>query len=220
MPAACTLDANFPRFRLRQRDLAQLQWLANFDDLNCTHACPQSVVTPTPRDSAAPPIPQSRGRELTAHKYSLPGLHAVKPKPPGTGVRPVPTRAYPDQGDRYTVAGQTHAPAWPHHPAMPCIGRAPNHQPTPRAWQNPRMQIYLVGGAVRDKLLDRPVVDRDHVVVGATPEELLALGYKPVGKDFPVFLHPRHARGIRAGAHRAQERARLSRLRVPGRRRR
>jgi tRNA nucleotidyltransferase (CCA-adding enzyme) len=53
------------------------------------------------------------------------------------------------------------------------------------------MHIYLVGGAVRDNLLGRPVVDHDHVVVGALPEELLALGYKPVGKDFPVFLHPR-----------------------------
>jgi tRNA nucleotidyltransferase (CCA-adding enzyme) len=52
------------------------------------------------------------------------------------------------------------------------------------------MQIYLIGGAVRDKLLNRPVVDHDHVVVGAMPENLLALGYKPVGKDFPVFLHP------------------------------
>jgi tRNA nucleotidyltransferase (CCA-adding enzyme) len=60
-----------------------------------------------------------------------------------------------------------------------------------RAWQNPPMQIFLVGGAVRDGLLGRPVVDRDHVVVGATPDDLLALGYKPVGKDFPVFLHPR-----------------------------
>ena len=53
------------------------------------------------------------------------------------------------------------------------------------------MHIYLVGGAVRDKLLGRPVVDHDHVVVGAMPEDLLALGYKPVGKDFPVFLHPK-----------------------------
>jgi tRNA nucleotidyltransferase (CCA-adding enzyme) len=52
------------------------------------------------------------------------------------------------------------------------------------------MRIYLVGGAVRDNLLGRPVVDRDHVIVGARPEELLAQGYKPVGKDFPVFLHP------------------------------
>ncbi len=52
------------------------------------------------------------------------------------------------------------------------------------------MHIYLVGGAVRDNLLGRPVVDHDHVVVGAAPEEMLALGYKPVGKDFPVFLHP------------------------------
>ena len=52
------------------------------------------------------------------------------------------------------------------------------------------MQIYLVGGAVRDRLLGRPVSDRDYVVVGATPEAMLAQGYKPVGKDFPVFLHP------------------------------
>ncbi len=52
------------------------------------------------------------------------------------------------------------------------------------------MEIYLVGGAVRDKLLGRPVKERDWVVVGATPEEMVALGYKPVGKDFPVFLHP------------------------------
>ena len=53
------------------------------------------------------------------------------------------------------------------------------------------MQVYLVGGAVRDELLDRPVHERDYVVVGATPEELLALGFQQVGKDFPVFLHPR-----------------------------
>lgn len=52
------------------------------------------------------------------------------------------------------------------------------------------MQIYLVGGAVRDKLLGLPVKDRDWVVVGATPGQMLELGYKPVGKDFPVFLHP------------------------------
>jgi len=51
------------------------------------------------------------------------------------------------------------------------------------------MHIYLVGGAVRDKLLGRPVTDRDWVVVGATPEDMLAAGYRPVGKDFPVFLH-------------------------------
>jgi tRNA nucleotidyltransferase (CCA-adding enzyme) len=52
------------------------------------------------------------------------------------------------------------------------------------------MQIYLVGGAVRDKLLGLEVKDRDYVVVGATPEEMVAQGYKPVGADFPVFLHP------------------------------
>ena len=52
------------------------------------------------------------------------------------------------------------------------------------------MQAYVVGGAVRDELLGLPVVDRDWVVVGATPEEMTALGYRPVGRDFPVFLHP------------------------------
>ncbi len=53
------------------------------------------------------------------------------------------------------------------------------------------VQIYLVGGAVRDKLLGLPVKDRDHLVVGATPEQMASLGYRQVGKDFPVFLHPK-----------------------------
>jgi tRNA nucleotidyltransferase (CCA-adding enzyme) len=52
------------------------------------------------------------------------------------------------------------------------------------------MKTYIVGGAVRDRLLGRPVADRDHVVVGATPDDMVALGFQPVGKDFPVFLHP------------------------------
>src|SRR3990170_6010589 len=52
------------------------------------------------------------------------------------------------------------------------------------------MKIYLVGGAVRDKLLGLPVKDRDYVVVGGTPDEMVAKGFKPVGADFPVFLHP------------------------------
>ena len=52
------------------------------------------------------------------------------------------------------------------------------------------MQVYLVGGAVRDRLLGRAVSERDWVVVGATPEELLQAGYLPVGREFPVFLHP------------------------------
>ena len=52
------------------------------------------------------------------------------------------------------------------------------------------MKVYLVGGAVRDEILGIPVAERDWCVVGSTPDELLALGYKPVGKDFPVFLHP------------------------------
>lgn len=52
------------------------------------------------------------------------------------------------------------------------------------------MKLYQVGGSVRDELLGLPVKDRDWVVVGASPQELLAQGYIPVGKDFPVFLHP------------------------------
>jgi tRNA nucleotidyltransferase (CCA-adding enzyme) len=52
------------------------------------------------------------------------------------------------------------------------------------------MKIYMVGGAVRDRLLGRPLHDTDWVVVGATPEDMVARGYTPVGRDFPVFLHP------------------------------
>ena len=52
------------------------------------------------------------------------------------------------------------------------------------------MRTFLVGGAVRDKLLGRKVVDRDYVVVGATPEALTRQGFRAVGRDFPVFLHP------------------------------
>jgi tRNA nucleotidyltransferase (CCA-adding enzyme) len=72
------------------------------------------------------------------------------------------------------------------------------------------MQFYLVGGAVRDDLLGLPVKERDWVVVGATPSQLESLGYKRVGKDFPVFLHPqsheeyalaRTERKIRPGYH-------------------
>lgn len=53
------------------------------------------------------------------------------------------------------------------------------------------MQVYLVGGAVRDTLLGRTVTERDYVVVGATPAQMLAKGFTQVGKDFPVFLHPK-----------------------------
>lgn len=52
------------------------------------------------------------------------------------------------------------------------------------------MKIYLVGGAVRDKLLGLPIKEKDWVVVGATPADMLGLGFQQVGKDFPVFLHP------------------------------
>jgi tRNA nucleotidyltransferase (CCA-adding enzyme) len=53
------------------------------------------------------------------------------------------------------------------------------------------MNIYAVGGAIRDELLGLSATDRDYVVVGATPEQMVAQGYRPVGRDFPVFLHPR-----------------------------
>ncbi|MDA8869215.1 multifunctional CCA tRNA nucleotidyl transferase/2'3'-cyclic phosphodiesterase/2'nucleotidase/phosphatase [Methylophilaceae bacterium] len=52
------------------------------------------------------------------------------------------------------------------------------------------MKIYLVGGALRDKFLNIPIKDKDYVVVGSTPEEMVNKGFKPIGKDFPVFIHP------------------------------
>ncbi|MBT5150441.1 MAG: hypothetical protein HOM45_04215 [Nitrosomonadales bacterium] len=53
------------------------------------------------------------------------------------------------------------------------------------------MKIYLVGGALRNKLLNLPVKDKDYVVVGSTPEQMIQKGFKPIGKDFPVFIHPK-----------------------------
>ena len=70
------------------------------------------------------------------------------------------------------------------------------------------MQVYLVGGAVRDELLGRKVGERDWVVVGATPAELERLGYRAVGRDFPVFLHPE--------THEEYALARLERKVAPG----
>ncbi len=70
------------------------------------------------------------------------------------------------------------------------------------------MRVYLVGGAVRDRLLGRPVHERDWVVVGATPEEMVRLGYEPVGREFPVFLHP--------STHEEHALARLERKTGPG----
>lgn len=68
------------------------------------------------------------------------------------------------------------------------------------------MKTYIVGGAVRDELLGVAVKDRDYVVVGATPEAMLAQGYTPVGKDFPVFLHPKtHAEYALARTERKTE---------------
>ena len=76
------------------------------------------------------------------------------------------------------------------------------------------MKIYEVGGAVRDALLGLPVKERDWVVVGRVGRRAAAHGFKRVGKDFPVFLHPDDRRGIRARAHRAQGRAGLHGVRV------
>jgi tRNA nucleotidyltransferase (CCA-adding enzyme) len=70
------------------------------------------------------------------------------------------------------------------------------------------MEIYLVGGAVRDKLLGIPVKERDWVIVGATVEELTEKGYRPVGKNFPVFLHPE--------THEEYALARMERKSAPG----
>lgn len=67
----------------------------------------------------------------------------------------------------------------------------PGFQPDAIASKLPdTVKVYVVGGAVRDALLGRPAADRDWVVVGATPEIMVAHGFKPVGADFPVFLHP------------------------------
>ena len=55
----------------------------------------------------------------------------------------------------------------------------------------PQLNTFLVGGAVRDHLLNRPVIERDYLVVGASIEQMLSLGFTQVGKDFPVFLHPK-----------------------------
>src|ERR1700678_4746464 len=70
------------------------------------------------------------------------------------------------------------------------------------------MQVYLVGGAVRDRLLGRPVKERDWVVVGASPQELERQGFVPVGREFPVFLHPE--------THEEYALARLERKVAPG----
>ncbi len=70
------------------------------------------------------------------------------------------------------------------------------------------MQVYLVGGAVRDELLGLPVGERDWVVVGATPQQMEQLGYRAVGREFPVFLHPR--------THEEHALARLERKTAPG----
>ena len=77
------------------------------------------------------------------------------------------------------------------------------------------MKIYAVGGSVRDELLGRPVTDRDWVVVGATPAEMAARGFRAVGIRFPGVPAPRDARGVRARPHRAQDRAGLQGLRLP-----
>ena len=85
---------------------------------------------------------------------------------------------------------------------------------------NSAMQIYLVGGAVRDEQLGLAHKERDWCVVGATPDEMLSKNYKRVGKDFPVFLHPKTNEEYALARTGAQNRPRLPRLRLrlfPGR---
>src|SRR5450830_1680520 len=77
----------------------------------------------------------------------------------------------------------SHIPQWPD--GLPVRWPKQKSCPTIDA-----MKIYVVGGAVRDALLGLPLQDRGYVVVGATPEDMLERGFRPVGKDFPVFLHP------------------------------
>ena len=83
------------------------------------------------------------------------------------------------------------------------------------------MECYVVGGAVRDELLGLPVNDRDWVVVGATPEEMIGRSASvPVGKDFPVFLHPETHEEYALARTERKTAPRLPRLRVPRRARR
>ena len=79
------------------------------------------------------------------------------------------------------------------------------------------VEIYLVGGAVRDALLGLPVRERDWVVVGSTPEEMLRLGYRQVGRDFPVFLHPQTNEEYALARTERKVGARSHRLRLPRR---
>src|SRR5690625_5879019 len=67
------------------------------------------------------------------------------------------------------------------------------------------LEVYRVGGVVRDRLLGRRADDADYVVVGATPEEMKARGVRPVGRDFPVFLHPQTAEEYALARTRSEE---------------
>ncbi len=98
-------------------------------------------------------------------------MHSVAPSCPVAGCASRRPRA----------SAVAHVSARPH--------AATRHSPSGVLWHNGVMHIYLVGGAVRDRLLGKPSSDRDYVVVGATPEQMLAQGFRAVGKDFPVFLH-------------------------------
>ena len=89
-------------------------------------------------------------------------------------------------GDPPSAHGDALHPAAPDDPASP----GPWVAPPGGSIATPGGRLYLVGGAVRDALLGLPVQDRDWVAVGATPQAMLDAGYLPVGKDFPVFLHP------------------------------
>src|SRR6266566_1047014 len=80
--------------------------------------------------------------------------------------------------------------SWHENEAQSCLCRNKVHKTTTLFRPGIYMKVYLVGGAVRDKHLGLAVQDRDYIVVGATPEQMVERGFKPVGADFPVFLHP------------------------------
>ena len=94
----------------------------------------------------------------------------------------------PGRGWLFSALHAASKPPWKHF--LPCIRR--KWRDNTDAMKNPtdNLEAYLVGGAVRDRLLGLEIRDRDWVVVGATPACMLERGFKPAGEDFPVFLHP------------------------------
>src|SRR5574344_876935 len=147
----------------------------------------------------APPLrPESaQGRPAGMAQFTDREAGAGTSDAPANPVGAVPSLRSPAPGNAASRRGRTARSAAATSCACPAL--RPAALPT-RRWRGvscappqpsgQSMQIYKVGGAVRDRLLGRPVTETDWVVVGAHAEELLARGFRPVGADFPVFLHP------------------------------